>query len=94
MMPRITQDLRQLLVEVLRRRCPDVTAFTHDGTFRALSKEERERIVDALAAELTEGELASDGEPTQRGLKIDGLIGYFVPYDLPMHPTRGAGGYE
>ena len=93
MMYRITNELRGLLTEVLAKRCPDLAVFSDSGTFLDLPQVERERVVMALSSELTEKELLPDGEPTPRGAKVDGLIGYFVPYDLPMHPTRGAGGY-
>ena len=88
---RITNDLRKLLCEILARRAPGLRVFSDDGSFVAMTQVDRERAVDALSAELCESEDRPDGELTPRGVLIDRLIGYFVPYDLPMHPTRGAG---
>lgn len=94
MIYKITDELRAILNEVLAARCPGLEVFSASNSFRDLSQAEHERVVDALALELTEKELMPNGEPTPRGLKVDGLIGYFVPYDLPMHPTKGAGEFE
>ena len=93
-MSRLTDQHRQLLREILALRCPGLEVFSESGTFIELSRQDRERIVDALSSELTGNELLASGEPTRRGAEVDGLVGYFVPYDLPMHPTRGAGGFN
>lgn len=88
MPPRINDELADLLAAVLNNRCPGLKAL-HGGRFQPLTRAEREQVVDALSAELCEHELQEDGEPTRRGVLLDRLISYFVPFDLPMHPTRG-----
>jgi hypothetical protein len=89
----LTDELRLVLKEILARRCADVEVFSPQDVFRELTRIERERVVDALSAELCETGIRSDGEPTARGAMIDRLISYFVPYDRPMcrEPKKAAG---
>jgi hypothetical protein len=83
---------RAVLEKLLSERRFDIRIFNDDGTLRDLSRKDREIVVDMLTDELCQTGLDGDQEPTPYGVAIDRLIDYFVPFDRPMHPTRGASG--
>lgn len=88
---KISDFEKQLLLEILGTPSK-LRVFSVDGTFCSLTKNERELIVEALTTELISKGINPDGEPNARGKAIDNLIGFFVPYDVPMHPLFGARG--
>jgi len=81
---------RTVLEKLLSERQLDIRVFNDDGSFRDLSRKDREVVVDMLTDELCQTGLDGDHEPTPRGITIDRLIGYFVPFDRPMRATEDA----
>jgi hypothetical protein len=84
MRKKLRREETSLLEEIVARRCSKVSLFTVPGRLRPLNRQEREHVVNALSQELSEAEVAEDGELTRRGKAIDRLIGLFVPFDRPM----------
>ena len=68
-------EARQVLLEIIERRCPDLLPLIANRT-RILTDEERMTIQSALAEELTANGLESTSEPTPYGLQIDDLIDF------------------
>jgi hypothetical protein len=69
---------------IVAKRCKQLRLFTAAGALCPLTRQERERIVNALSEELSGMEVSENGELTPRGVAIDRLIGFFVPFDRPM----------
>ena len=73
-----------LLREVIEERCPKLCSAVADETIKNLTEPQRRQIVDLLTDEFCQSGIREDGEPNERGKRLDNLIGYFVPYDLPV----------
>jgi hypothetical protein len=72
-------DLR-LLKEVIRQSNPILSGMADLVGKVALTEDQREDLREALADELCSTGLKSDGEPNERGLKLDAVIGKLMYY--------------
>ncbi len=68
----LSEELRNLLKDVVARRCPDLLGVL-DLAPLSIPKRDRRRIQEALAGEITVDE---HGEIDRHGLQIDELINY------------------
>jgi hypothetical protein len=70
----------QFLNEVIRRSNPTLSNVADLVGKVALTEDQREDLREALADELCSTGLKPDGEPNERGLKLDTIIGKLMYY--------------
>jgi hypothetical protein len=73
------EDLR-LLREVVWRNKPSLVSAANLVGGQALTENQREELREVLADELCSTGLRPDGEPNERGLKLDSIIGNLMSY--------------
>lgn len=80
--PGRSQEAFKLLSEVLQARNPILLQRYEERGLDGLSAEDREAIQSVLADELIESGLREDDEPTERGRRLDDLIGLLSPVSI------------
>jgi len=73
---RLTPALQRLLDEVITKHGIDQQFGAAVAGSRELFNDESERLMDALAFELTETGLSENDEPNVRGLQLEELIDF------------------
>ncbi|MCL6535807.1 MAG: hypothetical protein K6U77_07005 [Armatimonadetes bacterium] len=77
-MRQLSNQQKDLLYEILSKRAPEWLARWDDIEAGALSEEDILEILNTiLADEIMESGFLPGGEPTQRGMQIEELIGWF-----------------
>lgn len=67
--------MKELLSEVVRKRCPHLTGLVASLENVELTDAQRDELWDAVANEFSETGLKEDDEPNERGLVLEDLIG-------------------
>jgi hypothetical protein len=75
MLLKLKLEMNHLLVEVIKKRRPDLLSLMPSQTQFELTESERDEIVEAVVDEFTETGLEADDEPNSRGILLDDLIG-------------------
>jgi|GEM_PF-1124087 len=70
----LTEEQTLLLQHVVEKRMPGEAHMVHHAVQGTLTREERERICMAIAAEFAESGIDEESEPTGEGLKLEGLL--------------------
>jgi hypothetical protein len=73
------EDLR-LLREVVRQNKPSLIDTADLVGDKALTENQREELREVLADELCSTGLKTDGEPNERGIRLDSIIGNLMSY--------------
>ena len=73
---KLTEDVFELLNEVIEKRCPEFKGLFKKHETIELNEDQVNRICLCLSDELCESGLKEDSEPNKRGLMLDDLIGY------------------
>ena len=71
---RISERLRELLLEVIDTRTPELRPCLGPNGSIALNADQWQRLQDAIADELCTTGLRDDSEPNARGLMLEDLI--------------------
>ncbi len=71
----ITNHIFDKLIEIVKRRSPELLSFSFFIPPKPLTEEEREAIREVLADEFCEFGLKENFEPNDYGIFIDDLIG-------------------
>ena len=88
---RLPRHLHDLLQDVVRARCPDLSdRFERLGPL-ALTKGERLRVAEALTAEFCATGLLPSFEPNARGLLLERLIDFIWVTPLKEEHLRRQG---
>lgn len=72
---KLTTPLRELLTEVINKRCPHLIGLLTHPQDAQLTDSERDVLREAVADEFVETGLREDDEPNKRGLLLEDLIG-------------------
>lgn len=64
----------QLLIQVVKTRCPQLLSRVELSGISALSHEERGLIIKALSDEFVTVGIGEDAEPNQQGLQLEELL--------------------
>jgi hypothetical protein len=77
---KLAQEDFELLKEAVWRNKPSLMNVANLVGKSALTAEQRSALREALADELCSTGLMSDGEPNERGVKLDAIIGKLMFY--------------
>ena len=71
----LRRDESELLLEVLKKRAPElVTSVFERAKGNLLERDERERLCRLLGAEFAETGMDEESEPTPRGMRLEALL--------------------
>jgi hypothetical protein len=77
---RLSDTDLQILKEIIRRSNPALSGVADLVGKVSLTEGQREDLREALADELCSTGLKPDGEPNERGFKLDAIIGKLMYY--------------
>lgn len=70
----------QILCEVVARRRPELLPLAGRVGIETLTDEQLEMLSDVVSEEFCEVGLNEDSEPNSRGVILDDIMGFLVPY--------------